>query len=67
VRNWLRSIREIKGYSEKKVANLVGISQPMYHCIETGEKNPRVQTAQRIAKVLGFDWQLFFPEEREGA
>lgn len=67
MRNWLRSIREIKGYSEKKVAELSGISQPMYHWIETGEKNPSVQTARRISKVLGFDWQLFFPEEKEGA
>lgn len=64
MRNWLRAIREIKGFSEKKVADLCGISQPMYHFIETGIKNPSVWTAQKIAKVLGFDWVLFFPEEK---
>lgn len=64
MRTWLRSIREIKGLSEKKVADLCGISQPMYHCIEKGQKNPGVPTAQKIAKVLGFDWVLFFPEEK---
>jgi DNA-binding XRE family transcriptional regulator len=39
----------------------------MYHCIETGTKNPSVATARKISKILGFDWQLFFPEEKEGA
>lgn len=67
MRTWLRSIREIKGYSEQKVASMTNISQPMYHCIEAGTKNPSVYTAQRIAKVLGFEWQLFFPEKKEGA
>ena len=61
MRSWLRSIREIKGMSEKQVATLVGISQPAYHTIEKGERNPSVQTAQRISQVLGFDWTLFFP------
>ncbi len=62
MRNWLRSIREIKGMSEKQVAALVGISQPAYHMIEHGNKNPAVPTAQKIARVLGFDWTLFYPE-----
>lgn len=62
MRNWLRSIREIKGMSEKQVAVLVGISQPAYHMIEHGNKNPSVPTAQGIARVLGFDWTLFYPE-----
>lgn len=62
MRNWLRSIREIKGMSEKKVADAAGISQPAYHMIECGHKNPSVITAQKIARALGFDWTLFYPE-----
>lgn len=62
MRSWLRSIREIKGMSEKQVADLCEISQPAYHMIEHGSKNPSVATAQRIARVLGFDWTLFYPE-----
>ena len=57
--------------SEKQVADLVGISQPAYHMIECGQKNPSVITAQKIAAVLGFDWTLFFPtpnqKETKGA
>ena len=48
--------------SEKQVAAFVGISQPAYHMIEHGNKNPAVPTAQKIARVLGFDWTLFYPE-----
>lgn len=62
MRSWLRSIREIKQLSEQQVAVMAGISQPAYHTIETGQKNPSVPTAQRIARALGFDWTLFYPE-----
>ena len=54
-------MREAKSMSEKQVADLVGISQPAYHTIETGDRNPSVPTAQKIAQVLGFDWTLFYP------
>lgn len=64
MRDWLRSIRKIKGLSEKQAASMCGISQPMYHFIETGEKNPSVNTARAIARALGFDWVLFFPENK---
>lgn len=62
MRSWLRSIRELKHFSEKQVADQVGISQPAYHTIECGQRNPSVQTAQKIGRVLGFDWTLFYPE-----
>ena len=48
--------------SEQQVADLCGISQPAYHGIEMGQKNPSVPTAQKIARALGFDWTLFYPE-----
>lgn len=62
VRTWLRSMREIKRMSEQQVAEMAGISQPAYHNIEHGKKNPTVSTAQGIGRALGFDWTLFFPE-----
>lgn len=63
MRSWLRYMRETKCMSEKRVADLVGISQPAYHTIETGDRNPSVQTAQKIAQVLGFDWTMFYPAQ----
>lgn len=63
MRDWLRTIRKMKGMSEKAVATAAGIAQPVYHRIEVGQANPSVQTAKKLGKVLGVDWTLFFPDE----
>lgn len=60
MREWLRIIRKDRKMSEKDVADAVGISQPNYHRIEAGQQNPSVQTAKRIADVLGFYWAKFY-------
>lgn len=65
MRNWLRQIRLLKNMTESKVAAAAGIAQPFYHNIEVGRKNPSIRTAKAIAKVLGFDWTLFFPDTKE--
>lgn len=48
-----------------QVAKQVGISQPFYHQIEVGLRDPSPATAQAIAVVLGFDWTLFFPPKKK--
>jgi transcriptional regulator with XRE-family HTH domain len=65
MRDWLRSRRLELKLSEKEVANAVGIKQAPYHRIETGESNPKVENAKKIAKLLGVDWQLFYPDEQK--
>lgn len=62
VREWLRKLRKSKKLSEIETARLAGIAQPFYHNIEMGIKNPSVDTAKRIAAVLGFHWTQFFPD-----
>ena len=65
MREWLRQIRRIKGMTGAEVAKQVGISQPFYHQIEVGLRDPSPTTAQAIALVLGFDWTLFFPPKKK--
>ena len=60
MREWLRMIRKDRRMSEKSVAEAVGISQPSYHRIEVGQQTPSVDTAKRIADVLGFYWAKFW-------
>lgn len=60
MRDWLRTIRRMKGLSEKAVADAAGIAQPFYHRIETGQNNPSVRTAKALGRILGFDWTLFY-------
>lgn len=64
-RDWLVTIRKDKGLSQAAVADRVGISTPSYCTIETGKTNPRVYTAQKIARVLGFRWTRFFENEED--
>ncbi len=62
-RDWLIAIRNSKGVMQKDVAELVGISQPSYCTIEHGKTRPSVETAKKIAAVLGFDWTRFYEAE----
>ena len=61
--SWLKEFREVNELSQDKVAQLVGIGQSGYSMIEIGERRPSVETAKKIASVLGFDWQMFYPDE----
>lgn len=54
----------MRGLSEAAVAKAVGIAQPFYHRIEMGTSNPSVLTAKNISSLLGFDWTLFFPDDK---
>lgn len=53
----LRRIREAKGLSQEKAAELSGISRPAYRNIETGESIPKVSTLQNISDGLGVKLQ----------
>jgi putative transcriptional regulator len=62
-RDWLISIREQLGFSQKDVADRVGIPRSTYAQYEVGRRNPTVPNAQQVSIVLGFDWTLFFAKE----
>jgi DNA-binding XRE family transcriptional regulator len=46
--------------SQKAVSEAIPIRQVSYCNIENGKRNPSVETAKRIAALLGFDWTLFY-------
>lgn len=62
---WLKDIRKENGKTEAAVAKEVGVTQQHYNFIENGKRNPSVDTAKRIADVLGFEWTKFY--EAKGA
>lgn len=68
MREWLKAARDKKELTQDAVAEKAGISRQYYAFIETGERGAKlpVPTAQAIAKVLGFDWQEFYEEIKEG-
>lgn len=63
-RHWLKQIRLAKGMEQKEVALKINKTQACYSFIESGDRNPTVEVAQRIADVLDFDWTLFFPKKK---
>lgn len=62
MREWMRDIRKIKGYSQQHTAQLSGISSSFYADIERGERSPSPHNAQAIGNALGFDWTLFYTQ-----
>jgi transcriptional regulator with XRE-family HTH domain len=62
-RSWLKEIRENKDLPQKLVARSIGITQTHYSTIESGKRRPSVETAKKIADVLGFDWTMFFEDK----
>ena len=62
---WLKTARESLGISQENVASKCAVTRQYYNFIENGERRPSVETAKKIAAVLGFPWTRFF-EEQEG-
>lgn len=63
-RKWLAAYRDKAGFSHEEVAEQAGISRQYYGMIENGDRNPSVDVAKKIAKVLKFDWIIFFDYQR---
>lgn len=63
----LKENRINKGLTMRQVSEASNISESFYSMIENGERRPSVETAKKIAAVLGFDWTMFFPDEKKGA
>ena len=45
------------------MAKQIGATQQMYNYIESGKRRPSPELAQKIAKVLKFDWTKFYEEQ----
>ena len=61
---FLKEQRTKKNLTMRQVCDAVDISEGYYSMIESGERRPSVETAKKIAAVLGFDWTQFFPDEK---
>lgn len=57
---WLKAIRISQKILQEEVAARAQIRQPTYANIENGKRRPSVQTAQKIASVMNFDWRRFY-------
>src|SRR5829696_2135630 len=49
---YLRYIREKKGLTQQELAKRAGVTQDSVSRIETGERNPRRSTLEKLARAL---------------
>lgn len=61
-RNWLREIRAQKGMTLQMVAKEAGVTWQSLSYYESGERRPSPEVAQKLGKILGFDWTAFYTE-----
>ena len=59
----IKELREIKGFTVNKLANLAGISQSYLRDVELGNKNPTVETLSYFCDALDISLQEFFSEK----
>ncbi len=56
----IKALREVKGMTVNKLANMAGISQSFLRDIELGNKNPTVETLTYFCDALNITLSEFF-------
>jgi transcriptional regulator with XRE-family HTH domain len=51
--NKVRSLRKGKGFTQEQLAEKIRVSSAYIGFIEQGQRNPSLNTADKIARVLG--------------
>ena len=54
-----------KGWTQKQLAEKLGITQAMVSKLESGEYNPTVEQLWKISRKLGWSFALIFKEKEE--
>lgn len=62
-REWLKKIRNEKNLTQQDVADSGNFARTYYTMVEQGKRTPSVEVAKSIAKVLGFEWTIFFADK----
>lgn len=61
----IREKREHLKMTQLELARRIGKDRSLITKIECEATRPSVETAKKIAKVLGFDWTDFFKDENK--
>ena len=58
----LKEIRKEKGLTQQQLAKSSGVNQSQIARYESGQRLPRPKVAQKLGKVLDFDWKEIYEE-----
>lgn len=56
----LKKLREEKGFSQQKLADMCGVVRQTITMIEAGVNKPSVSLAKKLGESLEVDWKVFF-------
>ena len=62
----LAEIRKEKNMTQQELADLIKVKRQTISAIENGV-NPKIETAKKIAKVLGFEWTKFYEAAKQAS
>ncbi|WP_421383688.1 helix-turn-helix domain-containing protein [Bacillus salacetis] len=62
-RSWLITLRKIRKYTQKQIADKAFIDRSYYAQIENGERKPSEDVAKKIANTLEFHYSAFSMDE----
>lgn len=65
LKNRIRQLRQEKGYSQTKLAELAGTTQNTISSLETGQYSPTAYLSGLICLALGCKWEDCFYYDRE--
>lgn len=60
IRNKVKETRIDKDISQKKLAEIAGITRQSLHAIESGRSSPSLEVAIKISKFLGYKLETLF-------
>ena len=63
MRQRLKERRRSAGYTQQDIAAKLKCTEQYYNLIENGHRRPSPEKAQKIGKILSFDWTEFYKEE----
>ena len=62
----IKNLRRARGYSQEKLAEIIGINPKYLSSIERGEENPTLDLLMRLSLGLKVEMQEIFNVEYEG-
>lgn len=62
-REWLRKIRKNKDMTQSEFSEFINVPVTTYASWEQGVRNPSIDKAKEVSKILDIDWTIFFENQ----
>lgn len=65
-RKWLRELRKSKGFTQQRMAKMLGMSRQYYFLIEHGGRKAKldIELAMELSRILGISLKKIYDNEK---